>query len=186
MPIDRSRSYDLLKVTSPTWVLKEQTGRDGLENKQWIVRSAQLFLSAWLIFYLIHALNTALWFNGAPADGPFEVYNPLRRIEAGQTPGRDFIQYHGIGVPYLHYPLFALFGGKTLTASELSRQFTSILLFILSLGAFAWVTLRRGPQVWIGMALSILFVESLFPFELRAAAPGNRVQSVAPARCSRL
>ena len=153
--------------------LKEQTDPGGLVHNRWVVRSAQLFLGAWFVFYLIHALNTALWFNGAPADGPFELFDPLRRIAAGQTPGRDFIQYHGLGGPYLHYPLFALFGGKTLIASELSRQFTSIALFILSLGAFAWITLRRAPQVWIGMASSVLFIEALFPFELRAASPGN-------------
>jgi hypothetical protein len=155
--------------------LKEQTAPGELAHNRWVVRSAQLFLGAWFVFYLINALNTALWFNGAPADGPFEIFDPLRRIAAGQTPGRDFIQYHGIGVPYLHYPLFALFGGKTLTASELSRQFTSIALFVLSLGAFAWITLRRASQVWIGMASSVLFMEALFPLELRAASPGNSV-----------
>jgi len=155
--------------------LKAETDPGGLAQNRWVVRSAQLFLAAWFVFYLINALNTALWFNGAPADGPFEIFDPLRRIAAGQTPGRDFIQYHGIGVPYLHYPLFALFGGKTLTASELSRQFTSIALFVLSLGAFAWITLRRASQVWIGMASSVLFMEALFPLELRAASPGNSV-----------
>jgi hypothetical protein len=155
--------------------LKEQTDPGESTHDRWVVRSAQLFLGAWFVFYLINALNTALWFNGAPADGPFEIFDPLRRIAAGQTPGRDFIQYHGIGVPYLHYPLFVLFGGKTLTASELSRQFTSIALFVLSLGAFAWITLRRASHVWIGMASSVLFMEALFPLELRAASPGNSV-----------
>jgi hypothetical protein len=53
---------------------------------------------------------------------PFQVFNPLRRIAAGQTAGLDFPFYHGIGVPFLHYPIFAIFG-KTISASELSRQF---------------------------------------------------------------
>jgi len=147
-------------------------------RKDWVVRSAQFFLCAWFIFYVVHALSAALWFNGAPADGPFEVFDPLRRIAAGQTPGKDFIQYHGIGVPFMHYPLFVLFGGKTLTASELSRQFTSIALFVFSLGMFAWVTLRRADQVWIAMAATVFLVEAVFPFEMRAASPGNSVVMV--------
>lgn len=175
MPSNPPRTSQVLNLTNSTWTLKEYPESGELVHQKWVVRSAQLFLGAWLVFYVVHGLSTALWFNGAPADGPFEIFNPLRRIAAGQIPGRDFIQYHGIGVPYLHYPLFALFGGKTLTASELSRQFTSIVLFILSLGTFAWLTMRRAPQVWIGFASAVLFIDALFPFEFRAAAPGNSV-----------
>lgn len=178
MPIDHSRTYQPPNIASSTGALKEQTKPGELAHKRWVVASAQLFLGAWCLFYLIHGLSTALWFNGAPADGPFEIFDPLRRIAAAQVAGRDFIQYHGIGVPYLHYPLFALFGGKTLTASELSRQFTSVALFVLSLGVFAWITLPCAPQLWVGMASSVLFIEALFPFELRAAAPGNSVVMV--------
>src|SRR5271170_3615884 len=78
--------------------------------ERWAVWSAQAFLAAWALFYLAQAAKLSLWFDGVPEDGPFQIFDPLRRIAAGQVGGRDFIFFHGIGVPYLHYPLFALFG----------------------------------------------------------------------------
>src|ERR1035438_8603840 len=141
---------------------------------QWLTRAAQVFIALWVLFYLIQGLGVTLAFDGAPVNGPFQLYNPLRRIAAGQVPGRDFVFFHGIGVPYLHYPLFALFGGKTLTASELSRQWTSILLFVTSLAAFSWAALRRSARVWVGMAVAIMVLEVLFP---GGAAPGHSLVS---------
>lgn len=130
---------------------------------RWAVYAAQAFIAAWFLRYLVQGTKLALWFDGFSNDGPFQIFDPLRRIASGQAGGRDFIFFHGIGIPYLHYPLFALFGGNTLIASELSRHFTSLTLFLLSLGAFTWVALRRAPRVWIGAAVSIMVIEALFP-----------------------
>ena len=143
-------------------------------EEQWAVRAAKLFLVAWASIYLVQAVKASIWFDGFPDNGPFQIFNPLRRIAAGQVGGRDFIFFHGIGVPYLHYPLFALFGGKTLIASELSRQLTSFILFVLSLAAFVKVTLKRPAQQWIGAAIAVMFMEALFPF---GAAPGHSLVS---------
>ena len=145
--------------------------RETLER--WAVRAAQVFLAAWTLAYLVQALKLALWFDGFPDNGPFQIFNPLRRIAAGQVGGRDFVFFHGIGVPYLHYPLFALFG-KSLIASELSRQFTSIGLFVVSLAAFVRVTMRRRSHMWIGAALAVMFMDTLFPW---SAAPGHSLVS---------
>src|ERR1700676_1000959 len=131
--------------------------------------SARIFVACWVLFYLIRGASLAFWFDGAPGDGPFQMFNPLRRIAAGQVGGRDFVFYHGIGVPYLHYPLFALLGGKTLAASELSRQWMSLLLFVLSLGFFIRATFRRISQVWIASAVAVLLMEAVFPL---GPAPG--------------
>jgi hypothetical protein len=143
-------------------------------SDKWLIRAAQAFIALWAVYYLIQGLGVALVFDGAPVNGPFQLFNPLRRIVAGQVPGKDFVFFHGIGVPYLHYPLFALFGAKTLTASEISRQWTSILLFLTSLAAFSWATLRSSVRVWVGMALSILALEVLFP---AGATPGHSLVS---------
>jgi len=40
-------------------------------------------------------------------------------LAAGQIAGQDFQFFHGLGVPFLHYPLFALLG-KTFYSAELS------------------------------------------------------------------
>ena len=59
-----------------------------------------------------------------PIDGPFQLFNALRRIDAGQRPGRDFPAFHGVGLPVVHYPVYRLLGGDFL-ASELARQWVS-------------------------------------------------------------
>src|SRR5271156_6716948 len=125
--------------------------------------AARIFVACWVIFYLIRGANMALWFDGAPGDGPFQMFNPLRRIAAGQVGGRDFVFFHGIGVPYLHYPLFALLGGKTLVASELSRQWTSLGLYCLSLALFVRATFRDASRSWIAAAVAVLAIEAVFP-----------------------
>ena len=155
------------------WTPVSQT--PGESTERWAVRAAQLFLAALTLFYIVQAIKASLWFDGYPDNGPFQIFDPLRRIAAGQTAGRDFIFFHGIGTPYLHYPLFALFGGKTLIASELSRQLTSLLLFVLSLAAFVSVTLRGRAKQWIGAAIAVMFMEALFPL---GAAPGHSLISV--------
>ncbi len=136
----------------------------------WTFRSAQIFLVIWSAFYLIRGTVAALLFDGPPADGPFQIFNPLRRIAAGQTPGVDFQFYHGIGVPYLHYPLFAAFG-KTINASELARQLTSYLLFAAVLGLFAWLASRSVRWAVLAAAVTIIALE--LAFRMEAAGPGN-------------
>src|SRR5262245_35980773 len=72
------------------------------------------------------ATEGALHFFGPPIDGPFQLYNALRRIAAGQHGGADFQFFHGIGLPYLHYLPFRLLGGG-FTGSELARQLVTAL-----------------------------------------------------------
>lgn len=79
-----------------------------------------------------HAVEAALHFSGSAIDGPFQLYNALRRIAAGMRPGVDFQFFHGVGVPYVHYWLFRLFGGQFHDA-ELSRQLVSAIVFPASL-----------------------------------------------------
>jgi hypothetical protein len=138
------------------------------------VRLAQFLLAAWLLFSFVQALKAAFWFDGYPVNGPFQMYDPLRRIAAGQRAGQDFVFFHGIGVPFLHYPLFWLFGGQSLVASELSRQFTSLALFSLTLWAFVRVTFRHAAARWIGSATVVLALEAMFR---HGAAPGHSLVS---------
>ncbi len=154
------------------------------QAEQLVIRLAQIFLAAWLCSYLVSGLRAAFWFNGYPVNGPFQLYDPLRRLAAGQHAGTDFQFFHGIGIPFLHYPLFWLFGGHSLTAAELSRQFTSLLLFVGSLGAFLWAVYRNSPILrlrgrvlrspFVAAAVLILLLEQVFP---RGAEPGHSLVS---------
>jgi len=74
------------------------------------------------------AIEFALHFNGVAIDGPFQLYNALRRIDAGFRPGIDFQFFHGIGIPYVQFPWYRLLG-RGLSGSELGRQLFSTLLY---------------------------------------------------------
>ncbi len=129
---------------------------------------AILFLCSWVAFYLVSGFAAAYWFDGAPGNGPFQMLNPLRRIAAGQTPGTDFVFYHGVGLPYLYYPIFA-FSGKNLAASELSRQWTTCLFFFGTAVFFVRALLGKSPWWPVALAGLIGSLELAFP---AVATPG--------------
>jgi hypothetical protein len=116
-------------------------------------------LFAFLAFLMVvMGLEMAVHFSGPAIDGPFQLYNSLRRIRAGQHAGVDFQFFHGLGIPYLHYIQFRLFGG-TFFASEITRELTSALLYPLSIVVFLRFFLKDWTRVavWsaIVMAISI-------------------------------
>jgi hypothetical protein len=93
------------------------------------------------------AVDSARHFSGVAIDGPFQLYNALRRIHTGFNPGIDFQFFHGIGIPYLHYPLFLLFGGQ-LSGSELARQLVSTLLYPVVFLVVFRVFTRDWRRTW--------------------------------------
>ena len=129
--------------------------------------------------YLMRALRHVVEFVGHEGDGPFQLFNPLRRIAAGQTGGIDFQYFHGIGHPYLHYPIFAAAGGD-LFASELARQLLGFGPFLLgTLAVFAAATRRLTPTLGL-TATALTLTEQLgigglatplYSLGVRAAAP---------------
>lgn len=70
-------------------------------------------------------------FDSYAMDGPFQLFNALRRISAGQRIGDTFQFFHGPGIPYFFFPGFAA-GGRTFTAAEVSRQLINVALFLAS------------------------------------------------------
>ena len=144
-----------------------------------------LCLSIFLSFFVllvIYSLKKSIFFTSIPIDGAFQHINPLRRIAAGEHPGRDFQIFHGLAISYLHYPIYALFG-KTLFASEISRYlinglcaFVAVLALFgglrrpvvaLGLSAFFIVTTKLAGIFWLidpfGDAYSSLAVRTLLP-----------------------
>jgi len=92
-------------------------------------------LTVWSVLALVfvaatmtYAFEAAVHFSGVAIDGPFQLYNSLRRIQAGFHPGVDFQYFHGLGIPYSHYWLYRLLGGG-LRGSELSRQLITAALY---------------------------------------------------------
>src|SRR3954467_13749152 len=89
------------------------------------------------------AADSALHFDDSPMDGPFQLFNAIRRLAAGQRFGGTFQFFHGPGLPYLHLIPFYLFGG-TFLASEMTRQLVSI---VVALAVFA-VFFRGWTGSW--------------------------------------
>src|SRR5205814_10488103 len=91
-------------------------------------------------------------------DGPFQLYNALRRIAAGQRGGVDFQFFHGIGLPYVFYVPFRLMG-RTFVASELARHLLTVVLYPMVLVVFFRTFTCHLPRTLIlsaiVMALSI-------------------------------
>lgn len=127
------------------------------------------------ICVLIHLALTVLLFNSfwkavrpfddIPFDGPFQTYNALRRIDAGQRPGREFFVFHGVGVPLVQYPYFKILGSD-IVASETTRLFLRRLQVIAVVLLFSWF-FRLGwiPSllVWpvaIGTGLQLYFYKT--------------------------
>jgi hypothetical protein len=148
--------------------------------------------------FLLVAYHAAIHFTGEPYDGALQFFNPLRRLAAGQRPGRDFEVYHGVGLPYLLVPLFRALGGD-IYASEIIRQIAVPATLVAGYaGVFAAFTrsLRRTVVLTTlatlaTMALplttilipgsSILGVRTAMPLALIAvlALPANRVRLIA-------
>ncbi len=102
------------------------------------------------------------YFNIFPIDGAFQLFDPLRRVAAGQTPGVDFPFFHGLGTLLVHYPLFAAFGSN-LHASELSREIISPALFLITSAVLAYVASRsiRVTVVILGVLMLAYYYVSL-------------------------
>src|SRR5665647_1614027 len=107
-------------------------------------------------YLLLGALHNSHFFNGPPIDGAFQLLDPLRRIAEGQTMGRDFLFFHGPGLPFLHYPLYWLFGSN-LHASILSQWIMSLIFFVASITWLLYVATKRWKVVAIGLASCLVF-----------------------------
>lgn len=126
------------------------------------------------------AADAPLHFDGSPIDGPFQLFNALRRLAAGQRFGGTFQYFHGPGVAYLHLLPFYFFGGDLL-ASEMARQLVSIIAALAMFAGFfrAWTgSWRDGlpfTVVALIMVISLHVDALLFPINsmlgLRSTMP---------------
>jgi hypothetical protein len=106
----------------------------------------------------------AHFFDGYFANGAFQLFDPLRRIAAGQVPGRDFMIFHGIGSVLVHYPVYAALG-KSLYASEASRLVNSPFFFVLSPFVVAYLA-SRSLTIAFGTTLLMLAIGPLVLLQL--------------------
>lgn len=121
------------------------------------------------------ALDNATSFSGYALDGAFQLYNPLRRMEHGEIPGRDFPFFHGVGMPWIHYPFYLLFGSN-IFAAEMARWMLSPVLFGLS--GIVFFRAMLGTWVRATIALAPFVAMSIVPTTLNLVDPGNSMAGI--------
>jgi hypothetical protein len=105
------------------------------------------------------AVESAMHFDSYAMDGPFQLFNALRRISVGQRIGDTFQFFHGPGIPYFFFPGFAA-GGSTFTAAEVSRQLINVALFLASTLVMARALVSDWRKAMpIALAALIVMVE---------------------------
>lgn len=90
-----------------------------------------------------------------PANGTFQNFDPIRRMEFGQRPIRDFDVFIGLGPVALEYGAFKAFGGTTYVDGKMAATASHLGVFVLSglvLGAAA------GLPWWGSLALTSAFL----------------------------
>lgn len=131
-------------------------------------------LGVWVVLLLVFSLaslvvafEAAMHFNGIAIDGPFQLFDALRRIQAGYRPGVDFQFFHGMGMPFVFYWLYRLLGGG-LGGSELSRQLITTgvypLVFLAFFRAFSKDWTRAVCLSVAAMAISWLLKFSVLMY----------------------
>lgn len=126
-----------------------------------------LYLLFFVAYFIMLALTLATNMDSYPANGTFQIYNPLRRLSDGQFPGRDFPFFHGIGIAWLHFPLFVMLG-EGVFAAEITKWFISPVIFLLStfLVSYAFNRKQLAPTLIttaVITALCIAYVDAIFP-----------------------
>ena len=152
----------LRRLTLPRWPLPVPTVRPLADRAVAVVSAVGpgllflLVLGLWTATYLVRLLRDVVLFPGHEGDGPFQMFNPLRRIAAGQAGGADFAYFHGLGLPYLHYPVFAAAGGDVF-AAELARHVVALGVFLGAAFAVALgVTRQLVPALGLTAAAAVL------------------------------
>jgi len=117
-------------------------------------------LSVILSIFLVanyHRLNL----DYIPFNGAFQTFNPVRRILAGEIPGRDFNPYLGLGVTYLTTLFTWLFGGNFAACQFGIYAITLSLHFLVLCVLFFCCGFTRKCSL-LGAALAILILSFIF------------------------
>ena len=125
---------------------------------RWAIIGWGALFALFCVFLLCIGIETAYHFIGPAIDGPFQLYNSLRRIMAGQKGGVDFQFFHGLGIPYLHYIPFRLLGGS-FVASEMTREFVSAILYPITVVVFLKFFVRDWARTlaWSAVVMAMSF-----------------------------
>lgn len=107
------------------------------------------------IFFILFSIITAVIFasyrcmNGdfVAYNGDFQNYNIFRRMIAGQTQYKDFVNYLGSGMVFINFPLIYLF--RSFGDSVFITNFTTSILYSLMLYISFYTILHERKKAYI-------------------------------------
>ena len=126
-----------------------------LKQLPWVSIIAAAAVALFTLLLTLTSLQHGTAVSTYPTDGTFQIYDPLRRMQAGQTVGSDFPFFHGIGVPIILYPFFLLFGGN-LFAAETIKFLVSGLAFVFCTLVFFYAYFRNTTKTLVATAIMIM------------------------------
>ena len=176
---------------SPSWVIKYfplavmfVAVVISFQLSVWPVRSSTLIKVLCLILVVVYFLGGGLnayigakIYDGPQYDGAFQLYFPLKRMDAGEWPGKDFFYFHGQLIPVLIYPLFKLFGGDFF-ASQFASKLVDLVIPIGYFIIFRWLGLNRVKSLLASVLLIGLLVTDRFTFGTQNPIDGVHVYSL--------
>lgn len=147
-------------------------------------RNAAFSISLLLLVLLVAVFFNALKLPTNHLDGAFQTASGLYRLNSGQIAGRDFFPYLGIGPTLIVYPIFGFFGAD-LHASQLSAQFTTILISALMFFVVGYLIGDRSREfalvsVFIYLCLSTLSIVLNYRLDFLEFTinPGNSLRPI--------
>lgn len=138
-----------------------------MNSKLKLFSNLLVYLSLSMLLYVIYlqSYEAALQTPTGHLDGAFQTASALARLAHGETIGKDFFFYLGIGPAYLLYPFFKLLGGNL--ASSVFVSYISVkLIFLLSVFVLAKLSLRLNfiQTLLFTLVFYALFQHFLFGF----------------------
>lgn len=139
---------------------------------------------SFLVMILFQSLTLAIDTPIFHLDGAFQTASGLFRLDAGQSPGRDFYPYLGIAPLYLIFPIFKL-AGSTLFASVFAARFITIVLGWLAV-SLLWHLIIQPRRLIFSLAggavllclMKVIEVSVGVPDIAFALFPGNSLKPV--------
>ncbi|MFC3608438.1 hypothetical protein [Stutzerimonas tarimensis] len=166
-----------LAILGIVGVLYFQVAAGVINYKTWIRLLGFGAVVAYVLLGILNAYVSARIYNGSQYDGAFQLYFPLRRMDGGEWPGRDFFYFHGQLIPAIVYPLFKILGSDFF-AAQLAAKLVDLALPLAYFFIFRWLGLGKGRSLLATLLLVGLLVTNRFTFGTQNPIDGIHIYAL--------
>lgn len=160
-------------------MLRNSSKKNILLNKTMLVVVALVFIDVCLA--IIFGLSRSIDIPTFHLDGAYQTASGLYRLADGQSPGKDFFPYLGVGLTFFLYPIFML-AGNDIAASVFASHFLVACGFAIVIGTITGL-LANSNRLLIGIIFStfaltfaLWLYPNLSPILLERLTPGNSLR----------